>query len=82
MKPILTFCCLISLCFGALTQTKPGQLSGRVLDEQQKSVEFATIALFAVTADCPPYTDDKGALVFASLAEGVYRLRNQFCRLS
>ena len=82
MKPILTFFCLISLCFGALAQTKPGQLSGRVLDEQQKPVEFATVALFAATADSAlvkaTYTDDKGGFAFASLAEGVYRLKISF----
>ena len=82
MKPILTFFCLISLCFGALAQTKPGQLSVRVLDEQQKPVEFATIALFAAAADSAlvkaSYTDDKGGLAFASLAEGVYRLEISF----
>ena len=82
MKSILTFFCLISLCFGALAQTKPGQLSGRVLDEQQKPVEFATVALFAATADSAlvkaTYTDDKGGFAFASLAEGVYRLKISF----
>jgi hypothetical protein len=79
MKPTLTFFCLISQCFGALAQTKPGQPSGRVLDEQQKPVEFA---LFAATADSAlvkaTYTDDKGGFAFASLAEGVHRLKISF----
>jgi len=82
MKPILTFFFLISLCFGALAQTKPGQLRGRVLDEQRKPVEFATVALFAATADSAlvkaTYTDDKGEFAFASLAEGAYRLKISF----
>ena len=82
MKPILTFFCLINLCFGALAPTKPGQLSGRVLDEQQKPVECATVALFAATTDSAlgkaTYTDDKGGLAFASLAGGVCRLKISF----
>lgn len=70
------------LSFSVLAQVKPGLISGRVSDDAQKPVEFATVALIAVTADSAfikaTYTDATGAFVFESLTEGRYLTKVTF----
>lgn len=70
------------LSFSALAQSKPGRISGFVSDEGQKPVEFATVALIAVTTDSTfikaTYTDATGAFVFESLTEGRYLTKVTF----
>lgn len=82
MKTCLTILLTLCLSFSVLAQVKPGHISGRVSDDAQKPVEFATVALIAVTPDSAfikaTYTDATGAFAFESLTEGRYLTKVTF----
>ncbi|AUD05808.1 outer membrane beta-barrel family protein [Spirosoma pollinicola] len=82
MKTSIILFLLWGLSFTVSAQSKPGHISGRVLDEHQKPIEFATVALVSASVDSAfvkaTYTDPTGAFAFESLNEGRYRVKITF----
>lgn len=75
---------LLLLCLSTLSfaQSRTGTLTGRILDENQKPVEFATVALLTAAAEPTlvkaSYTDATGLFAFELLTAGSYRVNITF----